>query len=192
MTGLLIAFEGIDGAGKSCLVARVAEQLGALRCVATSEPFRKEAVRVAIKAGESIVDVYTDDRAEHFRDVIAPAMMAGKIVLCDRYFWSTIVYQSQGMTPDERAVLWVRQHRRHIAPDLWVHVETDYRIAARRVEDRGEEMTPFIRQQLGCLAEAYGHIKRRTLGANVVTVDGTMGMQHNAARVVLEIGRLLR
>ena len=101
---LFITFEGPDGSGKTTQIARVAKWLEKLNynIVCTREPGgTKSAEKIRqivldpclpIKA-EAETLLYLAARAEHVEKVIAPALLAGKIVLCDRFSDSTFVYQ---------------------------------------------------------------------------------------------------
>ena len=101
---LFITFEGPDGSGKTTQIERVAKWLEQLNynIVCTREPGgTKSAEKIRqivldpclpIKA-EAETLLYLAARAEHVEKVIAPALLAGKIVLCDRFSDSTLVYQ---------------------------------------------------------------------------------------------------
>lgn len=100
--GRLIAFEGVDGSGKSTQVRRVARARGAL---ATFEPGDTELGRSlrAVVLDRSIAMtplaellVMAADRAQHVEEVIAPTLASGRDVVCDRYSGSTLAYQGYG------------------------------------------------------------------------------------------------
>jgi dTMP kinase len=109
--GRLIVVEGIDGTGKSTLVARLAAALrarGERVCVSrepTDGPHGKQ-IRESTRPGavrlspEEETDLFIADRREHVAQVIAPALAAGETVLLDRYYYSTMAYQgARGMDP---------------------------------------------------------------------------------------------
>lgn len=110
--GALIAFEGIDGTGKSTQIALLAEQLRALgyAVVTTREPtdgaYGKK-IRTILKdrslvTPEEELRLFLADRQEHITTVIAPALAAEMMVLTDRYYFSTVAYQgAAGHDPDE-------------------------------------------------------------------------------------------
>ncbi|RLF09317.1 MAG: dTMP kinase [Thermoprotei archaeon] len=100
--GLLIALEGIDGAGNTTqarLLARWLRRLG-LGVVLTKEP-TKGAVgrlirrRLRRKVRDPFLDtlLFAADRAEHVASVIDPALQRGLVVVTDRYVESSIAYQ---------------------------------------------------------------------------------------------------
>jgi dTMP kinase len=116
MKGLFIAFEGSDGCGKSTQIRYLTEYLAelGLDVVQTREPGGSP---IAEKIREVILDcantgmaaltealLYAAARAEHVRQVIKPALEAGKIVLCDRFVDSSIAYQGFGRSLGAKTV----------------------------------------------------------------------------------------
>ncbi len=109
--GVLVAFEGIDGAGKSTQVAALAELFADLgvAVVRTREPTdgpHGRRIRATAQTGrlppEEELALFVADRKEHVRDLIRPALERGALVLIDRYYYSTAAYQgSRGLDPDE-------------------------------------------------------------------------------------------
>lgn len=100
----LITFEGVDGCGKSTQLAKVAAWLRSEQChvVETFEPGDTQlgaALRKLLLGDEYLPVAETElllflaDRAQHVREVVAPALQAGSWVLCDRYSDSTMAYQ---------------------------------------------------------------------------------------------------
>jgi dTMP kinase len=103
-----ITFEGGDGSGKTTQLREVERHLYELNrsCVLTREPggtaLGKMLRKVLLEVGdEEIAEstelfLYLADRAQHVKQIIAPALSAGKIVLCDRFSDSTLAYQGYG------------------------------------------------------------------------------------------------
>ena len=112
MSGLFLSFEGGEAAGKSVQAARLAESLRAAGrdVLLTREPggtpFAERIRDVLLHARE--VDLtpetqallFSAARAQHTRDVIRPALLAGRIVVADRFFDSTLAYQGYGLGAD--------------------------------------------------------------------------------------------
>lgn len=112
MSGVFLSFEGGEAAGKSVQAARLAESLGvsSREVLLTREPggtpFAERIRDVLLHARE--VDLtpeaqallFSAARAQHTRDVIRPALAAGKVVIADRYFDSTLAYQGYGLGAD--------------------------------------------------------------------------------------------
>ena len=104
MKGKFITFEGADGGGKSTQVQLAAQWLRqkGFEVVTTREP---GGTVLAEKVRELVLDpalplntisqtlLYLAARSEHVEKVIKPALNAGKMVLCDRFSDSTLVYQ---------------------------------------------------------------------------------------------------
>lgn len=119
--GALIVFEGIDGTGKSTQVALLAEALKSRgREVITSReptngPYGKK-LRASMAEGrlspEEELALFHDDRRDHVEHLILPALEAGKVVILDRYYFSTMAYQgARGFDP-----LQLRQQNEEFAP----------------------------------------------------------------------------
>lgn len=106
--GLLIAIEGIDGAGKTTLAHSLRARLEATRAAVTvsKEPttghwgaqLRASAATGRLKPEEELRMLLLD-RREHVAEVIGPALAAGGIVILDRYFPSTVAYQGAAGLP---------------------------------------------------------------------------------------------
>jgi dTMP kinase len=111
--GILVAFEGIDGAGKSTQVATLARRLRqhGLDVLATREPtdgpwgrkIRQSALTGRLPR-EQELEAFIEDRREHLELEVLPALGAGQIVIVDRYVLSTVAYQgARGFDPKELA-----------------------------------------------------------------------------------------
>ena len=123
---LLITIEGIDGTGKSTLIAALREYLADLDPVFTREPgatWVGEAVRRAIKEQTDPVTeatLFVADHAAHLATLVRPALAEGKLVISDRYTDSRYAYQSvtlDGIIPNP--VQWLQEMHNHwsIVPD---------------------------------------------------------------------------
>ena len=112
MSGLFLSFEGGEAAGKSVQAARIAENLGSTGrdVLLTREPggtpFAERIRDVLLHARdvdltpEAQALLFSAARSQHTRDVIRPALAAGKVVVADRYFDSTLAYQGYGLGAD--------------------------------------------------------------------------------------------
>jgi len=131
--GRLVAFEGIDGAGKSTQLARLAAALRAQgrSVVETREPTDGpwgRRIRAMARAGERVAPAeelrwFVEDRREHVAQVIRPAIAAGAVVLTDRYFLSTVAYQgARGLDPER---LLAEAEAEFPLPDLALVLDVD-------------------------------------------------------------------
>jgi len=111
--GLFITFEGTEGCGKSTQVTLLADRLRALghRVQTLREPGGTpigEEIRHTLKhskdnaamTAEAELLLMNASRAQLVREVIRPALAAGEIVVCDRFYDSTIAYQGYGRELD--------------------------------------------------------------------------------------------
>jgi len=153
--GTLVAFEGIDGSGKTTLLANVAAALrGAGRdVVETREPTdgpHGRRIREAARANTSVdpeeeLAWFVADRREHVERVIAPALDAGRVVLTDRYFLSSVAYQgARGL--DSQEIL--RQSESEFPlPDLALLLELSPERALERIANRGHAAEPLFEER---------------------------------------------
>ncbi|MBY5161777.1 dTMP kinase [Salsipaludibacter albus] len=131
--GMFVVFEGGDGAGKSTQMRLLAEVLreGEVEPILTREP---GGTAIGERLRDLVLDpderemsdraeamIYAAARAQHVSEVISPALEEGKVVICDRFVDSSIVYQGvgRGLGSDEVARL-NRWATGGVAPDLVV------------------------------------------------------------------------
>ena len=183
---MLVTFEGIEAAGKSTLIAALALELttrgdavlvtkepggtpfgDALRDVFLDPAFRVEPVAEVMLLNAS--------RAQLTAEVIAPALKAGTIVLCDRFFDATVAYQGFGRGLDVEQLLEIcLAATQRIAPDLTFIVDIPVALSAERVRARGgadrlerEGLDFHERVRSGYIAIAHRFAHR------VAVLDGT-------------------
>lgn len=140
-----IVVEGIDGCGKSSVAAKVAEGLGD-NAVLTREP-TDSWIGKAVREGEKgDVSPYLDallfmaDRAQHTLE-IAKQLADGKTVVCDRYYHSTVAYQTAHLRlcslGDNFHWLLEANMRISIHPDITFLLVVDPETAFKRIGGRG-------------------------------------------------------
>src|SRR5205807_761998 len=161
MPGLLITFEGTEGSGKTTQISLLAEHLRSLgRTVRTirepgGTPIGEE-IRHTLKHSaanqamtpETELLLMNASRAQLVREVIRPALAAGEIVLCDRFYDSTTAYQGYGRGLDLRMVqeiinLAVGDTR----PDLTLLMLVTHEVSAERLLAR-QATLPFMRDRI--------------------------------------------
>ena len=194
--GTFIVFEGIDGTGKSTQIKLLANTLIKLghKVVLTREP--TEGVygqkiralyqnRSAVSASEEL-ELFIKDRREHIETLIKPALEAGNVVLCDRYFLSTAAYQG-GAGCDPETIF--ARHRFAPEPDLAIIIEVPPRLCISRItEKRGDQLNDF--EQLESLKKVDSIFKQMDL-PYVQRVDGSVTEKEVHRRVRELIERLL-
>lgn len=193
MAGLIV-FEGIDGSGKSTVAKVVAERLGD-RAALTREPTDSwigEAVR---RGDRNEVSPYTDallfmaDRAQHTVE-IADMIRKGKTVVCDRYYHSTVAYQTASLRRkglgDNFAWLLDANTRISIRPDITFLLVMPPDRMLERIADRPErsrfERLEFLKE----VAENYERLAACDEG--IVRVDATQPAEDVVAQVLAVIG----
>lgn len=174
---MFITFEGIDGSGKSTQARMLAEALAGAGhdVVLTREPGGSpgaEEIRALVLQGdpdrwsaETEILLFTAARRDHLERTIAPALAAGKVVVCDRFADSTRMYQ--GLSRGDLRGLVDQLHRLMIGrePDLTFLIDIDpvvglYRAKGRRgheerFEDMGLEMQEKMREGFLALAREF-------------------------------------
>ncbi|MBE6519410.1 MAG: dTMP kinase [Thermoplasmata archaeon] len=154
MKGAFIVFEGADGAGKSSLCKRVAEWLTAKGrdVVLTAEPTH-EGIGAFIRSGNAggisqrtEALLFVADRNDHTEKIMR-MVEEGKVVLSDRYFASTVAYQSARLDGDASDRDWLIDINRQFIdrPDATILLDIDPKVGLSRVGDRGEEISKFER-----------------------------------------------
>jgi thymidylate kinase len=143
--GHLIVFEGIDGAGlttNSNFLVNWLKSKG-YKAIYTKEPTESEIgiiIRKILKSNFNadpflLTLLFTADRQIHVNNIILPAIKEGYFVVCDRYYFSTITYQStHGM--DERIIR--KLSKNFPKPDIVFLLDIDPRISLKRKGEKSE------------------------------------------------------
>lgn len=146
---MFITLEGIEGSGKTSQIQTIARWLSAAGCdcLTTREPggtpigsqIRSVLLHPdnAALAPTAELLLYVADRVQHLETVICPALAAGKVVVCDRYFDATLVYQGYARGLDREMIL--RLHRlacNGLMPDLTLLLDLDPRTGLERAWKR--------------------------------------------------------
>lgn len=176
-SGLFITFEGIDGSGKSTQARRLAVHLRANGhdVVETREPGGSpgaEEIRALVLQGDpdrwsaqTEILLFTAARRDHLERVIAPALKAGKVVICDRFADSTRMYQ--GLSREDLRQTVDKLHDLMIGcePDLTILIDMDpatglqralsRQTADERFEAFGQDLQDKMRAGFLALAEEF-------------------------------------
>ena len=194
--GLFIVLEGIDGTGKSTQAKRLGEWLAALgrEAVLSREPTAgpwgqkvRESAATGRLAPEDELQYFLNDRRQHVEELIAPSLAAGKVVILDRYYFSTMAYQgARGFDPAE-----IRRKNEEFAPvpDLLLIMDLDVDSALERIGARGDTANEFEkRENLERCREIFLSLKDEGF-VRVIDTRGTL--DEVAARVREAVGRHL-
>ena len=196
--GKLIVFEGVDGSGKSTQLRRAAAILRArgIDVLETGEPTRglwgrkiREMARTTDRVPrETELAWFIKDRREHMRDTVEPALAAGRIVLCDRSYFSTVAYQgARGFDP---AKLLADSQAEFGRPDLMLFFDIDPAEGLARVAARGGPHEPAF-EELNYL-EQVAEIFRSLEVEERVRIDAARDEPSVAADVMAAIDEVLK
>lgn len=170
-TGLFVVFEGGDAVGKSTQV-RVLTRWLTDQGVPVVQTFEPGDTAVGRTIRQAVLDpatgdlsartealLYAADKAQHIAEVVAPALAAGKVVVCDRYVDSMLAYQGAGrvLAIGEVAMVarWATQDLR---PHLTVLLDLDpseavsAKVDKDRLESAGEDLHQRVRHYFLALA----------------------------------------
>lgn len=185
---MFITFEGIDGVGKSTqldLLQTWLEGQGK-EVVRTLEPGGTELGqeirhlllhRKGDVAARAEALLYAADRAHHVATKIRPALAAGKVVLSDRYFDSSVAYQGAARELDVNEVrnisLWAVDN---LIPDLTVLLDLDAQAAIQRRNKTGTEPDRLEREKVDFFERARDQYLELAKESRFLVVDANLSI----------------
>jgi dTMP kinase len=145
--GFFICVEGLDGCGKTTQAKLLVDRLkSGYNAVYTAEPsqgsvgrFIKEYCLDVEQRGSGVVEalLFAADRSEHMEKEIIPALNGGKLVISDRYLYSSLAYQGTAGVD----LNWIRQINKHaIKPDLAVFIDVHPETVVQRLKPKKSVM----------------------------------------------------
>ena len=205
MKGIFISFEGIDGSGKSTQISLLAKYFAKQKksSVKTEEPGGTEGAHQIRKillrennfqwSVESEALLFMAARNDHVEKIIKPAIEDNKIVICDRFMDSTIVYQGM-RSPRAKKLSLLLFDLIGISPDITFLIDMDPEIALDRALNRATDEDRF---------ENYGINFQRQLRQNfldiankhsdrIKIVDGNRSPQQVAAQIIKSVETLVK
>ena len=179
--GLFIVIEGIDGTGKSTQARYLGEWFTrqgrevVLSREPTDGPWGKK-LRESASTGrlspEDELQYFLNDRRQHVEELIAPSLAAGKVVILDRYYFSSMAYQgARGFDPLE-----IRKRNEEFAPqpNLLLILDLDVETAHARIGVRGDTTNEFEkRENLTRCREIFLSLKDEPF-VRVIDSNGTL------------------
>ncbi len=175
--GILIVLEGIDGAGKTTQAKILEEKLQqkGYEVVYFQEPSRGKwgcLIKEKAKFPDSLspqqeLELFQKDRRENVEKNLKPTLAKKKIIILDRYYFSTIAYQgAKGLDPD-----WIRALNEEFAvrPDLVFILDVAAGKGLKRIENRKKKDKLFEREEyLVKVREIFKSLK----GENIIHLNG--------------------
>ena len=189
-TGKLISFEGSEGSGKSTQIARLAAHFQKLQrdVISTREPGGTEIgeqVRGIIvhnsrgdeMCAETELLLFAAARAQLVREVIAPALSRGTIVLSDRFLDSSTVYQGIGRNLAADPVNQINRFAvGNVMPDLTIVIDVPEEVSLARLKQRASDVPDRMeRENIGFyrkVREGY-LVLAKGMPERFVVIDGT-------------------
>jgi len=182
--GAFIAFEGLDGSGKTTQFNAIRDRLTKLKikCKEEKEPSDNNLIGMIVRgivkgvqgltiSPVSLAKLFSVDRYEHVVNDIKPYIDNGGHVLMDRYIFSSFAYQGLTCSFDE-IYYYNRDVIKLLMPDITVFIDTDPEECLRRINDTrvGREM--FDSKGIAVREKFVEAIDRLKDTANILVIDG--------------------
>lgn len=188
--GKLISFEGAEGSGKSTQIARLAKRLARLErdVVSVREPGGTEIgeqIRNIIvhnsrgdeMCAETELLLFAAARAQLVREIIAPALLKGSIVLSDRFMDSSTVYQGIGRNLAADPVSQINRFAiGNVMPNLTIVLDVPPSVSLKRIHQRASDVPDRMEREnisfYKKIRQGY-QLLAKSLPDRIVVVDGT-------------------
>jgi dTMP kinase len=197
--------EGIDGCGSTTHSKRLAKTLKGvgqdvrLTCEPTSGPigalirqvlqkrlFVPDASGPRAFAWSTMALLFAADRLDHIDSVVAPALREGAVVVSDRYYLSSLVYQSVTAPDGAGALPWITElNRQAPPPDLTIVIDVPASVAAERRATRTHATEIFeIPELQERLARVYAYAEELVPKDRLLHVSGVGAQDEVALRIL--------
>jgi len=206
--GKFIVFEGIDGSGKTTQIEKVKEALfkkGTKDIVTTKEPTENIVGELIHKILQKKVKVektslqylFCADRAMHLKEVIEPNLKEGRLVLSDRYFWSSVAYglQDKGVLDyeslDSMLVLEsiLSMYDQFLLPDLTFYLNVSAETAFKRLKEKKKLDLYEQKEKLVNIVKGYKLLIDK-FPQNFIVIDGEKSEQEVTGEILSHLSTL--
>ena len=205
--GRFIVIDGIDASGKGTIVMALTgwltekKKLPEERLLVTFEPTAGKhgsAVRRLLASEESpeanagkCLELYVKDRKEHLEKEVLPALKEGKIVVCDRFKYSTIAYQKEQGIPVKKIL---SLHKGMRKPDLVLILDVPSSASMKRIESdpKRKVYDKFEKEKfLEKVRMSFLNMPKLLPGENIKVIDASRPIEEVFASVQKEVEKLL-
>lgn len=182
-SGKFIVVEGLDGSGQTTeaeLLKNYLKERG-YKVVLTKEPtldseagrkIRKVLDKEIVMEPNNLQKLFVEDRKEHLEKVIIPALKDDRIVISDRYFFSTFAY---GAAEDLDLEWLIKINDHFLLPDLTLILKVSPAICIERIEERDQEKTLFEKKEkLAKVWKTYSVMPEKFENIHIVDGEGTI------------------
>lgn len=196
--GSLIVFEGIDGSGKTTQSKILVDCLNiknkeiAIWTKNQTEGSVGELIQSVLDEEKKLDSLalrvcFVADRVDQTNTLIKPAIEKGKIVVSDRYSWSTAAYGYILGIETMELILELDKKLGNLEPDLSILVDIDPKIAIERINSRGKKLDIFEKQEkFEKVREAYFILANRHK-EKLIIVDGNNSIDDIHQTIINEI-----
>jgi dTMP kinase len=187
-----IVLEGLDGAGTTTQLKKLKAELERIgyNIYMTNEPTSQPIGKLvrSVLSGDfkttplALATLYSADREDHINNSeygIIKQINDNKIVISDRYFYSSLAYQ--GVNCDFNKVVELNKDFPH--PQILIYIETPVEVCISRIESRGEKKEIFEKREfLTQVNDNYNKvIQNLPSDVNLVKIDGTLSIEEISA-----------
>src|SRR3989338_751255 len=202
---IFVVIDGLDGSGKSEIIRMLHKYLFSksknYRILTTREPtngrygkqiwqmLRKE--KYPESSSRKLVNLFVKDRAEHLKNTIEPFLKMSnkhelKIVLCDRYYYSTIAFQgAQGLSIKDM----IQKNKQFRKPDVAFILNVEPSVALERIEYRQKEKF----EQLEFMKKIRKNFLKlpKLLNDNIKIIDASKPLKRVFESIKKELDKML-
>ncbi len=192
--GLLVAVEGIDGAGKTSIATLLAQWCGerGLGCTISKEPTGLKwgmELRNSAKSGrlpiERELELFLLDRKDHVDRCITPSLAEGNIVILDRYYWSSAAYQ--GSRGENYHDIIAANEAFAPKPDLILVLDVDVDAGLQRIRMRGDNPNSFEgKASLMRARNIFLQLAEQNANASLIDTSGHMKPTFEKALMIFQ------
>ena len=199
--GKFIVLDGIDGSGKSSQILNILNFIlnkdKHNHIIVTREPYKKREIREILRQdndaysqAEKLADLYVNDRKEHVKEIILPALEKGIFIISDRYKFATIAYQSaQGLDINKL----IEMHIDMPVPDATIIVDVPIEVAEKRMakDSRQEHKFEADKEFQNKVRENFLKMPELLKDEKIFIVDGTKSIEEVGEEIIAILDKIV-